>query len=469
MDPSGEQRTLSPFDSLHRSPHGNNFPPMDNRTATDFDDHFAYAGCHMNAESSAICAIHPDCTLCLTEPDVTGYCRYPANAEEPYHLPGCTAPGCDEAICNECAEEYCEDCNVDCESDCGSSFGCEDIDNKADTTYCFEESPPELFGDQTAQTFGFGRRLPQLTMDNTTAETTKSDKSPHNAASSTLPEYGMEKSHPVSRVHLNSSPRLPRASPAPIRPHDSTTPNRYLSDPGHPGGYPTDISTDAHYDHVNLLTEKSDSTPLLRQCQWADSNGTPCGVTLGRGNDMHEHLKLAHGVKSEFFCRWVGCSVALPGKSPHKFASSVERHTWGHSGYRPYKCSACNEGFAAASVRDEHFTNIHLRKKVFSCDMCSHQCTSSTNLKRHKDDKHSRERFQCEFCNRNGKRTLFPRGPNLARHFRHCKYVRAQYPEAATAAKAKSDWLPPGYKRGHHGMDRAKVTPPRFLPAQNNI
>lgn len=110
-----------------------------------------------------------------------------------------------------------------------------------------------------------------------------------------------------------------------------------------------------------------------------------------------------------------------------------------------------------------------VRKKVFSCDMCSHQCTSATNLKRHKDDKHSTERYQCEFCNRNGKRRLFPRGPNLARHFRNCKYVLALFPEAAAAAgKLKTDWLPLGYKRGHHGMDRAKVIPPNYLPALNS-
>ncbi|KAI9880765.1 MAG: zinc-finger protein [Pleopsidium flavum] len=211
--------------------------------------------------------------------------------------------------------------------------------------------------------------------------------------------------------------------------------------------------------------------PPSARCQWANLDGQSCGRVFALGNDLHEHLKAAHSVKSEVFCRWVGCCFGVLGDTPHQYAYSVERHTWGHSGYRPYKCPTCSEGFAAANVRDEHFTNLHLKRKTFSCDTCTHQCTSATNLKRHKDDKHRTERFQCEFCNRNGKMRLFPRGPNLARHFRKCKYVLAQFPEAISAATGKidDDWLPNGYRRGHHGMDRAKVTPPNYLPVSNSM
>lgn len=201
-------------------------------------------------------------------------------------------------------------------------------------------------------------------------------------------------------------------------------------------------------------------------CQWADEDGNPCGKTFSLGDEMHEHLREAHNTKSDVFCRWIGCSVNALGSHPHRYANSVQRHTWGHSGYRPYKCPACAEGFAAANIRDEHFSNIHLKEKTFRCDVCNHQCTSATNLKRHKDDKHRAERFQCEFCNRHGKIRLFPRAPNLARHFRKCKYVLATFPEADNKSTGKIDdsWYPPGYRKGHHGMDRAKVTPPKYLP-----
>lgn len=201
-------------------------------------------------------------------------------------------------------------------------------------------------------------------------------------------------------------------------------------------------------------------------CQWANEAGIPCGQSFEVGDDMHEHLRQAHNTKNDVFCRWIGCPVNAMGPHPHRYANSVQRHTWGHSGYRPYKCPACFEGFAAANIRDEHFSNIHLKAKSFCCDVCNHQCTSATNLKRHKDDKHRAERFQCEFCNRQGKIRLFPRAPNLARHFRKCKYVLASFPDAKGAASGKLDdaWYPPGYRKGHHGMDRAKVTPPNYLP-----
>lgn len=201
-------------------------------------------------------------------------------------------------------------------------------------------------------------------------------------------------------------------------------------------------------------------------CQWTDTGGQPCGKVFKLGSELHEHLKTAHNVNREVFCRWVGCRVGALGSTPHKYANSVERHTWGHSGYRPYKCPTCSEGFAAANVRDEHFANFHLKRKMFSCDLCSHQCSSARNLKRHKDDTHKNERFQCEFCNRSGRIRLFPRASNLARHFRKCKYVLALFPNAAGAAtgKIEDDWFPTGYRGGHQGMDKAKVVPPHYLP-----
>lgn len=492
---------MSPRIPPHHSFRDQGPKSTDNRISAAFSSSSSLTGCPTcigPGSSIELSSIGSECTPCFSDPNVAGCCRFPANAEERQHISGCLDPGCPEALCNECSEyeEYCDECAVNCGSDCGISFDCDELDIRADDTYSFEGSHSELFGDQTAQTFGFGRPLPQLAMENTIIESNNFGKIPDDITLSTHPGYNMNQYYPGPRLQPNSLSRVPRVPHPQMSSPQATSSSRssykstfaglqnqgptsanlshlsrnspsltYSADPPYD---PIDFIPSAHYDHINLLAEKNDSTnpsPPPMRCQWADSNGEPCGKTLGLGNDMHEHLKSAHGVKSEVFCRWVGCSVGVLGASPHRFATSVERHTWGHSGYRPYKCSACNEGFAAASVRDEHFTNIHLRRKVYSCDMCSHQCTSATNLKRHKDDKHSTERFQCEFCNRNGKRRLFPRGPNLARHFRNCKYVQAQFPEAAAAGRAKPDWLPPGYKRGHHGMDRAKVTPPNYLPA----
>ncbi len=434
-----------------------------------------------------------ECTSCFMETTPAECCWFTGKAEERLGLPGCGDHMCDETICEECSnhQECCDDCVVDCESDCGISFGVE-------YPYAFECSDTELFGDQTAQTFGLGRSLPQLATENTIIESNEYDKTLNDSLLDTAPGYSKSRNYPSPSLQQSPSFQIPSAphiqctlqeAISPIRsmhgsaihrapnleltladivPHTSkNTPCMYSSASAHIGPEPIGCTANAHHDHIDLSLAQDGSIRLIPpclRCQWADSNGEPCGKTLRPGEDMHEHLKVAHCVKTEVFCRWIGCSVGVFGETPHRFASSVERHTWGHSGYRPYKCSACNEGFAAASVLKEHFTNIHERKKIFACDVCSHQCTSATNLKRHKDDKHSIERFQCEFCNRNGKRRLFPRGPNLARHFRNCKYVRAQFPEAA---KSKPDWLPPGYKRGHHGMDSAKVTPPNYLSVRS--
>lgn len=482
----------------------------DSRTSTAFSSHYSHTDCisctgpGSGSEFSSFGRTLSECATCLSEPNVAGCCRFSANAAEREHIPGCMDSGCAEIICNECSdhEACCDDCHVDCGSDCGMPFGCDELDIRVDDTYSLEDSRSELFGDQTAQTFGFGRRLPQLTMENMMTESSNFRKIPDDTTLSIFPGHDTNQSSLDYTQQLLFPLQNPWAPRTQLDSPEATTPSRsgyrsasqklsshellpadsspftrnsasliYSSDSTHESLDLTESVPSAHHDHINLLTEKSGCTttflPSLR-CQWTGPNGEPCGETLTLGNDMHEHLKFVHNVKMEVFCRWVGCPVGVLASSPHRFASSVERHTWGHSGFRPYKCSACNEGFAAASVRDEHFTNIHLRKKVFSCDMCSHQCTSATNLKRHKDDKHSTERYQCEFCNRNGKRRLFPRGPNLARHFRNCKYVLALFPEAAAAGKLKTDWLPLGYKRGHHGMDRAKVIPPNYLPALNS-
>ena len=454
------------------------------------------------SELSSTTSTSSECPSCQSIPTPLECCWL-----SPYHgkqedFPGCTDLVCHETFCGECSDhdECCDDCLIDCESQCGQDFNCDELDIGLDDAYCLDGSNCELFGDQTAQTFGYGRPLPQLATDNVTVESSgirnvhdntvppspRNDEDQSTLSSNLQPDPLSQISwayHPQSNVQQTFEPPNLRdgfTCHGPIG-YEFTPPNKiplirnathlsHSSESFHITSDLTGSTLDAHHDHPDLLNQNNNtrmSFPPVR-CQWADLNGEPCGKILRAGEEMHEHLKSAHDIKTQAYCRWIGCSASALGPSPHKFASSVERHTWGHSGYRPYRCSVCNEGFAAASVREEHYMNIHLRQKKFACDMCPHLCTSATNLKRHKYDKHSVERFQCEFCNQNGKRRLFPRGPNLARHFRNCKYVLAQFPEASTAGKAKTDWLPPGYKRGHHGMDKAKITPPKYLSATHN-
>ena len=207
---------------------------------------------------------------------------------------------------------------------------------------------------------------------------------------------------------------------------------------------------------------------LPAHCQWDDPTGGLCGRIFASPDDLHHHLRAAHGVSSEIFCRWTGCRCGHTTPFPHRFAGGVLLHTWGHSGYRPYKCPTCRAGFAAADIRDEHVANVHLGQNMYTCDVpgCHHECSGISNLRRHKQDRHRAERFQCEFCNRNGKRTLFSRPQNLRRHFKSCSFVLARFPEAQRGASGKEkwrEWLPPGYVTGQGGMNRAKIICPAYL------
>lgn len=434
---------------------------------------------------------------------------------------------CSQSVCDECSdhEGSCLDCVDQCGLGCDISTSCDGPDGRPYENYPFQDSYSELFGDQAAQIFDSNGRLPQLSSDSVALESDRGDlysrdietlgfaaeqgiqeessgsKRPeqssqgsipwpalsqtleagptyHNDFSMSFPATGIEPAPLFSVDGGTVAETMASSSFAPFSPNPTREQQinsyRYSAPPQVPGrmdhnkstlSLPPTNTTNLKPENAGKETPSPESDHLT-QCQWANETGQPCGMIFKLGSDLHQHLKDAHSVKTEHYCRWIGCRFGILGSTtPHRYANSVERHTWGHSGHRPYKCPTCSEGFAAANVRDEHYANFHLRKKLFSCDICTHTCTSARNLKRHKDEMHKTERFQCEFCNANGKVRLFPRAGNLARHFRKCKFVLEGFPDAEGAAEGKivDDWFPPGYRAGHQGMDRAKVLPPRYL------
>lgn len=435
------------------------------------------------------------CTSCIDEDPDSTVCQTPDETKCDWSSV-CIDPDCYESVCEEC----CQDCVEDCGSDCGVPIHHEKVDLRTNDYYSCDGSFSELFGDQAAELFDLDGRLPQLPMDNMPIESIEfglfSDDAHADIATFSkhiIPGSPFAANHQLRTssmpIQLRSQSQLPDPDEAVcidgglalgLEPNVVYSSSQSVnlnaenaaedtnSTQNTPSSLDWGSSSDGRTITSSPTSSNANTAPSIA-CQWADSKGHPCNRAYTQGDDLHEHLKAAHGVRSEVLCRWMGCRVGVHGASPHQYANSVERHTWGHSGYRPYKCPTCAEGFAAAKLRDEHFTSLHLGKKTFCCDVCSHQCTSATNLKRHKDDKHRTGRFQCEFCNRLGKVRLFPRGPNLARHFRKCKAVLARYPEAINAETGKMDdaWLPPGYKKGHHGMDQAKIIPPHYLPLSN--
>jgi hypothetical protein len=449
----------------------------------------------------------PACDLCSSEYPV---CPTPSERSQCYISPACLDPQCSKTICDTCSdhEECYDDCLEDCLLDCGFCIDCDGFDRRDLNNSSFAGFDTELFGDQTTETFGLGNCLPRLPMQKASVESNCFDLSSNDASvpaptgrvpaptghvpprNSLCSDDGHgDRPNPVLMSSFRTRTAADRTASIcaplsqdsfgggqmtgnslPTWPLLKAVSHRKSTDTAQDNGGPMVSTGNARppgFDaDVENPADKKSIAPSAR-CQWVDGNGQPCGHVVPLGDKLHEHLQTAHGVKSEVFCRWLGCRVGIFGASPHHYASNVQRHTWGHSGYRPFKCPTCLKSFAAAKVLEEHFTNFHLRRKAFDCSICAHQCTSAANLKRHKDEKHGAERFQCEFCNRNGRVKLFPRGSNLARHFRKCKYVLASFPDDNGAAMGKMDdeWFPPGYRGGNHGMDRAKITPPKYLPA----
>ena len=122
--------------------------------------------------------------------------RSPSNAEKHQDLPGCIDPSGAEAVCNECAypEECCDDCIFSCGPDCDFPIDCNELDHKIDDTYCFEDSHSELFSDQMVQTFGFGKSLPQLSIEKTVTASSDLDKKLVDTALSTSLGHCMNQS-----------------------------------------------------------------------------------------------------------------------------------------------------------------------------------------------------------------------------------------------------------------------------------
>lgn len=344
------------FGTHHRCARVHDFTSMDSRTCTAFSRQ-----CHSYTDDPACSSPKPaiglsatetisECTCCLSEPAVAGCCPVLASADKRQSPSACIDSCYDEAMCEEFYnhKECCDDCDVDSGSDCGILCGYDELDTRVDDTYSFEGSHFELFGDQTAQIFGFGRGLSQLAMANAIIGSSTFGKFSDDTTLSPLSEYDANQSYPGLNLPNPSSQtpwaahtlvKLPQANTSRssklTSAHVSTLASNtatdiYSSDSAHNSSDGIDLIWSAHHDYINLLNDRNDPTrpfpPSLR-CPWADSNREPCGKTLELGNDMHEHLKSAHSVKREVFCRWLGSFVGVLEPYSHRFACSAERHT----------------------------------------------------------------------------------------------------------------------------------------------
>ena len=263
-----------------------------------------------------------------------------------------------------------------------------------------------------------------------------------------------------------------------VKPPATTSVSRPLRSAGITTSKPNISSASLASKHISGSASDTTISPTVatasseqHTCRWLDDDDQPCNQPFSNPTALHDHLKTFHRVDEHHLCRWQSCHTGIYSRSPHRFTHGTLRHSWGHSGYRPYICKICGRGFAAANVLAEHHANVHLQQKQFSCSECGHMCTSASNLKRHFNEKHAAERFQCEWCARAGRVKCFRRGPNLARHFRRCKFLRRECEEWGeaqawmrdTKADVDPEWFPPGYMKGKNGMDRSRVVPPHLM------
>ncbi|KAF2237896.1 hypothetical protein EV356DRAFT_362444 [Viridothelium virens] len=256
------------------------------------------------------------------------------------------------------------------------------------------------------------------------------------------------------------SPR-PSRSPGKASSSKSTTPTVFTTNDQPPA---TALGTS-----IRPWPPTKPSRPVT--CLWLDSNNQPCNQVLSDSEALHTHLRDVHTAHKHHYCRWQSCGTGFQSKHRHRYAAGVLRHTWGHSGKRPFVCKICNNRFAAPSILNDHINNFHKDLKPFRCPKCDFSTCSNSNLNRHNTDMHSEVRYQCEWCARAGKLKEFPRAPNLARHFRRCKACLQDCEERGLGQawanleqrEAPADWFPPGYWKGKNGMARSRVIKPTWM------
>jgi len=83
---------------------------------------------------------------------------------------------------------------------------------------------------------------------------------------------------------------------------------------------------------------------------------------------------------------------------------------------KPHKCVHCNKSFKTKNYLNNHIKHIHLKDKIFYCDMCEYSSPKKGNLKRHMLTHTGLRPFSCSFCE-----FRFGRSDELQRHERICK------------------------------------------------
>jgi len=84
---------------------------------------------------------------------------------------------------------------------------------------------------------------------------------------------------------------------------------------------------------------------------------------------------------------------------------------------KPHTCPHCNKQFKRKNYLHNHVKHLHLKEKIFSCDICDYTSSKKGHVKRHMLTHTGVKAYRCEYCD-----LRFGRSDELARHTRnHCK------------------------------------------------
>ncbi|KAJ6640700.1 Zinc finger protein, partial [Pseudolycoriella hygida] len=127
---------------------------------------------------------------------------------------------------------------------------------------------------------------------------------------------------------------------------------------------------------------------------------------------LREHISNIHlGIKKARTHSHVSYVCELCGKS-FKNKTSLKKHSYSHSGERPFGCTYCSKRFTVKDKLKNHIMR-HENIKNFECSYCGTRKVTMAELKIHMNSHTKHKVYPCPQCS-----AVFSRDSNAKRHFR---------------------------------------------------
>ncbi|KAM9425631.1 uncharacterized protein KZ484_011500 [Pholidichthys leucotaenia] len=111
-----------------------------------------------------------------------------------------------------------------------------------------------------------------------------------------------------------------------------------------------------------------------------------CGQSFDSADGLKEHLQ---GYQKTHNCSLCGRSFFT--------VTGLDRHTFRHTGVRPFKCGTCGKTFAKEYSLTVHRW-VHVEDRPYKCDICPKSFGLQVQLANHRKGHTSTERYHCNIC-----------------------------------------------------------------------